>query len=156
MAARKHSAIDSVYIPDDLSYSESDFSFDSDSDINFSDCSSSSDESDYDSINLQSVRQWCKIYMKFIPPPPVPFRGNPGITVNIAKKLADILVTEKTDTYGTVKKTRKDLPVNFSKEKVPKGEIVAYQRGKVMALKWQDKNSACLMSTIHAMQALLL
>ncbi|GFX98042.1 hypothetical protein TNCV_4906921 [Trichonephila clavipes] len=50
MAARKRLAIDSVYIPDDLSDSESDFSFDSDSDINFSDCSSSSDESDHDSI----------------------------------------------------------------------------------------------------------
>ncbi|GFX89858.1 piggyBac transposable element-derived protein 4 [Trichonephila clavipes] len=53
MAARKRSAIDSVYIPDDLSDSESDFSFENDSDINFSDCSSSSDESDHDSINLQ-------------------------------------------------------------------------------------------------------
>ncbi|GFW23326.1 piggyBac transposable element-derived protein 4 [Trichonephila clavipes] len=187
MAARKRSAIDSVYIPDDLWDSESDFSFDSDSDINVSDCSSSSDESDHDSINLQSVGQWCKIDMKNIPPPPVPFRGNPGITVNIANnaseiqpissfhqncftldgrflgkgycvtienfymspQLADILVTEKMDTYGTVNKTRKDLPVNFSKEKVPKGEIVAYQRGKVMALKWRDKKSVCLMSTIH-------
>ncbi|GFS69306.1 piggyBac transposable element-derived protein 4 [Trichonephila clavipes] len=75
MAPRKHSAIDSVYIPDDLSDSESDFSFYSDSDINFSDCSSSS---------LQSGMQWWKIDMKIIPPPPVPFRGNPGITVNIA------------------------------------------------------------------------
>ncbi|GFV30639.1 hypothetical protein TNCV_2865781 [Trichonephila clavipes] len=65
---------------------ESDFSFDSDSDINFSDCSSSSDESDHDSINLQSVRQWCKIDIKNIPPPPpsVPFHENPGITVNVA------------------------------------------------------------------------
>ncbi|GFV47940.1 piggyBac transposable element-derived protein 4 [Trichonephila clavipes] len=67
----------------------------------------------------------------------------------MSPQLADILVTEKTDTYGTVNKTRKDLPVNFSKEKVPNGEIVAYQRGKVMALKWQDKKSVCLMSTIH-------
>ncbi|GFV72289.1 piggyBac transposable element-derived protein 4 [Trichonephila clavipes] len=195
MADRKSSAIDNVYIPTDLSDSESDFSFDSDSDINFSDCSSSSDESDHDSINLQSVRQWCKIDMKNIPPPPpVPFRGNPGITVNEANnasegtvynpkysqypvstkivlhlmdrflgkgycvtidnfymspQLAGILVTEKTDTYETVNKTRKCLPFIFSKEKVPKGEIVAYQIGKVMALKWQDKKSVCLMSTIH-------
>ncbi|GIY72258.1 piggyBac transposable element-derived protein 4 [Caerostris extrusa] len=36
----------------------------------------------------------------------------------------------------------------FFKEKVPKGEIVAYQRGKVMALKWQNKKSVCL-NTIH-------
>ncbi|GFY21969.1 hypothetical protein TNCV_3296131 [Trichonephila clavipes] len=78
MAARKRSATDSVYIPDDLSDSESYFSFDSDSDINFSECSSSSNESDHDSINLQSVRQWCKIDKKNIPPPPpVLFRGNP-------------------------------------------------------------------------------
>ncbi|GFT74210.1 piggyBac transposable element-derived protein 4 [Trichonephila clavipes] len=122
MAAGKRSVIDSVYIPDDCSYSESDFSFDSDSDINVLDCSSSSDESDHDSINLQSVRQWCKIDMKNIPPPPpVPFHRNPGITNNIANNA----------------------------KKVPKGEIVAYQRGKVMALKWQDKKSVCLMSTIH-------
>ncbi|GFT52922.1 hypothetical protein TNCV_1460281 [Trichonephila clavipes] len=83
MAARKPSAIDSVYIPDDLSDSESNFSFDSD--INFLDCSSSSSEIDHDSINLQSVRQRCKIDMKNTPPlPPVPFRGNPELTVNIA------------------------------------------------------------------------
>ncbi|GFW64988.1 piggyBac transposable element-derived protein 4 [Trichonephila clavipes] len=68
----------------------------------------------------------------------------------MSPQLADILVTEKTDIYGTVNKTRNDnIPVNFSKEKVRKGEIVAYQRGKVMALKWQNKKSVCLMSTIH-------
>ncbi|GFU37452.1 hypothetical protein TNCV_4273971 [Trichonephila clavipes] len=87
MAARKRSAIDSMYIHDDLLNSESDFSCDSD--INFSDCSPSSNESDQDSINLQSVRQWCKIDMKNIPPPPVPFRGNPGITVNIANNASE-------------------------------------------------------------------
>ncbi|GFW80913.1 hypothetical protein TNCV_3779932 [Trichonephila clavipes] len=115
MAARKRSAIDSMYILDHLSDSESHFSFDSDSDINFSDCSSSSDESDHDSINLQSVRQWCKIDMKNIPPPPVPFRGNPGIT------LADILVTEKMDTYGTVNKTQKRPPCQFFKRESLQG-----------------------------------
>ena len=54
----------------------------------------------------------------------------------MSPQLADVLVTEKTDTFGTVNKTKKDLPVNFGKKKVPKGEIVAYQRGKIMALKW--------------------
>ena len=70
-------------IPD--SDSENDFCLGSDSDIDFLDCSSYSDESDHDSINLQSVRQWCKIDMKNIPSPPplFPFSGNPGITVNI-------------------------------------------------------------------------
>ncbi|GFV30649.1 piggyBac transposable element-derived protein 4 [Trichonephila clavipes] len=100
---RKRSAIDSVYIPDDLSDSESDFSFDSDSDINFSDCSSSSDESDHDSINLQSVRQWCKIDIKNIPPPPpsVPFHGNPGITVNVANNAILLL-------QGVIKKPEQE------------------------------------------------
>ena len=43
------------------------------------------------------------------------------------------------ETYGTVNETRNkpELPVNFSKEKVTKGEIVAYKRDKVMVLKWQ-------------------
>ena len=61
MAAWKRSAIDRVSVPDDISDSESDFNFDSNSDIDFSDCSSYSYELDHDSINLQNVRQWCKI-----------------------------------------------------------------------------------------------
>ncbi|GIY30812.1 piggyBac transposable element-derived protein 4 [Caerostris extrusa] len=41
----------------------------------------------------------------------------------MSSQLADILVTEKTDSYGAVNKTRKRPPRQFSKDKVPKGEI---------------------------------
>ncbi|GFU15303.1 piggyBac transposable element-derived protein 4 [Trichonephila clavipes] len=71
------------------------------------------------------------------------------LIIFMSPHLADILVTEKTVTYRTVNKTRKDLPVNFSKDKVPKDSIAPYQRGKVMALMLQDKKSVCLLSTIH-------
>ena len=37
----------------------------------------------------------------------------------ISLKLADILILEKKDSYGTVNKNRKDLPPNFAKEKIP-------------------------------------
>ena len=39
----------------------------------------------------------------------------------LSPQLADILGTEKIDSYRTVNKTRKDLPNNFLKEKVPQG-----------------------------------
>lgn len=35
------------------------------------------------------------------------------------------------------------------KKKLPKGSIEAYQRGKVMALKWQDKKLVCAISNVH-------
>ena len=34
--------------------------------------------------------------------------------------LADALILQKADSYGTVNKNRKDLPLNFTKEKTPK------------------------------------
>ena len=34
-------------------------------------------------------------------------------------------------------------------EKIPKGEVLAFQKGKVMALKWQDKKGVLLMSIVH-------
>ena len=52
--------------------------------------------------------------------------------------------------YFTVNKNRKTLPLSFAKEKISKGEVLAYQRGKVMALKWQDKKkSVSQMRTVH-------
>lgn len=67
----------------------------------------------------------------------------------MSPQLADLLIEQKTDIYGTLNSRRKDLPEGFCKQKVKRGDIVAYQRGKVMVMKWQDKNTVCLMSTIH-------
>ena len=42
--------------------------------------------------------------------------------VNYWQFLHDILISEKTNSYFTVKKNRKDFPLSFVKEKIPKGE----------------------------------
>ncbi|GFV23206.1 piggyBac transposable element-derived protein 4 [Trichonephila clavipes] len=107
MAARKRSAIDSVYIPDDLSDSENDFSFESEGTV-YNPKYSQYPVSTKIVLHLMDRflgKGYCVTIDNF----------------NMSPQLADILVTEKTDTYGTVNKTRKDLPVNFSKEKVPQG-----------------------------------
>jgi hypothetical protein len=63
--------------------------------------------------------------------------------------LSDLLVTRKTDSYGTVKVNRKGLPVNFKCWKVKKGDVVAWRRDKLLALKWRDKKDVTMLSTIH-------
>ncbi|KAJ4448708.1 hypothetical protein ANN_00099 [Periplaneta americana] len=64
-------------------------------------------------------------------------------------QLADILVSKRTDIYGTVRPTRKDMPPSFRSKKLNKGEIVAFQRGKLTAMRWKDKRDVCLLSTVH-------
>ncbi|XP_035208278.1 piggyBac transposable element-derived protein 4-like [Stegodyphus dumicola] len=64
-------------------------------------------------------------------------------------QLADFLVKRQTDTYGTLKSTRKEVPSEIRNKKLKKGDVIAFQRGKVMAMKWKDKKDVCLLSTIH-------
>ncbi|GBN81315.1 PiggyBac transposable element-derived protein 4 [Araneus ventricosus] len=64
-------------------------------------------------------------------------------------ELADILINRRTDIYGTLKLTRKDVPKELQKKKLKLGEICAYQRGKVCLIKWMDKKAVSLLSTIH-------
>lgn len=63
--------------------------------------------------------------------------------------LADILLEKRTDIYGTLRSNRKDLPPGFAKEKVAKGQCIAYQRGKIMVLKWNDKKLVNMLSSFH-------
>lgn len=63
-------------------------------------------------------------------------------------QLADFLVSKKTDLYGILRSNRKDLPQLVTK-KTKKGESIAFQRKKVMVMKWHDKKEICLLSTIH-------
>lgn len=63
-------------------------------------------------------------------------------------ELVDLLVSRKTDVYGTVKPSRRDMP-QLKAAKLKKGEVVAYQRGKCMALQWKDKKLVTLLSTVH-------
>ncbi|GFW12656.1 piggyBac transposable element-derived protein 4 [Trichonephila clavipes] len=64
-------------------------------------------------------------------------------------ELADILIQSLTDMYGTLKPTRKDVPKELLSKKIDKGQMIAYQRGKVCVMKWMNKKAVCLISTIH-------
>ena len=63
--------------------------------------------------------------------------------------LADALAEHETDTVGTVRVVRKDVPRKVKESKLKKGEIVAEYRKKSMVLKWKDKKDVCVLSTIH-------
>lgn len=63
-------------------------------------------------------------------------------------ELNEFLLKNKTDAYGTVRANRRDMPSMFGKKKLKTGELVAWQIGKIMALRWRDKKDVCLMSTV--------
>ena len=59
-------------------------------------------------------------------------------------------MSHKTDCYETVKISRKEIPAQLKTRKLQKGQVSAYRRGKVLAMKWEDKRDVCLLSTIHS------
>ncbi|XP_068250307.1 piggyBac transposable element-derived protein 4-like [Palaemon carinicauda] len=63
--------------------------------------------------------------------------------------LADMLVDNETETVGTLRLTRKDVPAFIKNAKLKKGETVAAFRNKSMVLKWKDKKDVCVLSTLH-------
>ncbi|XP_029833924.2 piggyBac transposable element-derived protein 4 [Ixodes scapularis] len=63
-------------------------------------------------------------------------------------ELVNKLLQQKTDVYGTVRPTRKDVPP-FKDLKLKRGEVGAFQRGKCMALQWRNKKLVTLLSTVH-------
>lgn len=72
-------------------------------------------------------------------------------------ELADILISQHTDVYGTVKLNRKEIPNELKKKelkkrKMKKGDIVGFQRGKVTVMAWKDKKTVSLLSTIHTVK----
>ncbi|KAF8789082.1 PiggyBac transposable element-derived protein like [Argiope bruennichi] len=62
-------------------------------------------------------------------------------------ELADKLVSCRTDTYGTLNLKRKEVLKEMQKKKLKKGEIIAFQRGKVTVMKWMDQKKVSLLST---------
>ena len=63
-------------------------------------------------------------------------------------ELYEVLLQNKTDAYGTVRANRCDMLPMFGIKKLKTGEMVAWQKGKMMALRWKDKKDVCLMSTV--------
>ncbi|KAG8238533.1 hypothetical protein J437_LFUL018205 [Ladona fulva] len=53
-------------------------------------------------------------------------------------KFSEALISRSCDTYGTLKR-----------KKLKKGEVAAYQEGKIMVLQWKDKKELTLLSTMH-------
>jgi len=41
------------------------------------------------------------------------------------------------------------MPSDFMKDNLKRGEVVTWQRGKMMALRWKDKKEVCILSTVH-------
>lgn len=64
-------------------------------------------------------------------------------------QLADLLISYKTDVYGTLRATRKDVPKSLRETRLQHGETISYQRGKLLVMKWKDKKDICLISTVH-------
>ncbi|GBO46228.1 PiggyBac transposable element-derived protein 4 [Araneus ventricosus] len=64
-------------------------------------------------------------------------------------EVAEILLKYKTDVIGTVRGNRKGLPAEFKTMKLKKGEIKAFQKGKIMVLQWRDKKTLIMLSTTH-------
>ncbi|GFV88379.1 retrovirus-related Pol polyprotein from transposon TNT 1-94 [Trichonephila clavipes] len=64
-------------------------------------------------------------------------------------ELAEILIGSKTDICGTLRPNRKGLPVSLKSSTVKKGEIIAFQKGKMCVLKWKDKKPLHMLSTFH-------
>ncbi|CAH2325967.1 Hypothetical predicted protein [Pelobates cultripes] len=56
---------------------------------------------------------------------------------------------KQNDAFGTIRANLRDMPPMFGNKKLKTGEMVAWQKGKMMALRWRDEKDVCLMSTVH-------
>jgi hypothetical protein len=69
--------------------------------------------------------------------------------------LFDKLRSEDTTVVGTVRLTRKEMPIAL-KRKMKKDEIICRQRENLLALKWTDKRDVSILSTKHTAQCSVL
>ncbi|GBO28927.1 hypothetical protein AVEN_66359-1 [Araneus ventricosus] len=124
--------------------------------------SSSEDESEDES--LESARNWCGKGTTFHEDYGVSTKSvltlihelkNKGYTLTTdnyytSPELAEILIKCKTDIYGTLRANRKGLPPLIKSSKVKKGEVLAFQKGKICLLKWTDKKLILMLRTLHS------
>lgn len=62
--------------------------------------------------------------------------------------LCQILQEHKTDTFGTLRKNRKNLPAELNNKLKP-GETAVFHKNCVNVIKWCDKKDVLMISTIH-------
>ncbi|KAL0808440.1 hypothetical protein ABMA28_012901 [Loxostege sticticalis] len=63
--------------------------------------------------------------------------------------LARYLKLNKTDCVGTLRPTRKDVPVLLTEAPLKQGQFMARHSGDVCVLTWQDKKRISMLSTCH-------
>lgn len=64
-------------------------------------------------------------------------------------ELAELLLSHRTDVYGTLRPNRIGVPEEIKKGTLKKGEIVGFQKGKICVMKYMDKKPICILSTVH-------
>ena len=63
-----------------------------------------------------------------------------------AVPLAEFLSSRNTNITGTVRENRKFLPAGV-KQKLPKGDSIAFQKNNLLCIGWNDKKHVILLST---------
>jgi hypothetical protein len=63
--------------------------------------------------------------------------------------LYEILLDNKTDSFGIARSTRNGMPNDIRRLKPQIDEVLIWKKGKLTALKWKDKKDICMLSSIH-------
>lgn len=58
-------------------------------------------------------------------------------------------IENDTDAFGTIRINRKNLPTNFGKKNLKKGESVSWMKENLVVMRWRDKRDVSLISTFH-------
>uniref|UniRef100_A0A1B6HG03 Uncharacterized protein n=1 Tax=Homalodisca liturata TaxID=320908 RepID=A0A1B6HG03_9HEMI len=65
-------------------------------------------------------------------------------------QLANSLLSRQTHLCGTLRRNRKGIPKDLTKEKIQKGEMICLENDEgVLITKWQDKREVLMLSTVH-------
>ncbi|KAG8239306.1 hypothetical protein J437_LFUL015082 [Ladona fulva] len=64
-------------------------------------------------------------------------------------ELAEWLISRSSDTYGTLRRTRRGIPKELETKKLKRGEVAAFRKRKVMVLRWKDKNEVTFIDCSH-------
>lgn len=64
--------------------------------------------------------------------------------------LTERLLARNTQVVGTVNTNRRGLPQPIKTQKLKRGEVISFRKGRIMCLKWKDKREVTMISTVHS------
>lgn len=67
-------------------------------------------------------------------------------------ELAEILLTHRTDVYGTMRVNRVGIPPEIKCAILKKNHIMGFQKGKMCVFKYMDKKPICMLTTVHTIE----